>query len=132
MKSQTYSWSTPDDLFGPFDLDVAASAENTKCSAFYDIESDGLNQPWRGSVWCNPPYKDLIKWVSKAYNEVHGLRRCESACLLLPAQTSTAWFHDLALPYGMIHWIRGKRKFGGAKWNAFMPSVAVVFRRGLE
>ena len=48
---------------------------------------------------------------------------------LLPAHTSTEWFHDYALPFAELYWVRGKRKFGASKDRALMPSVAVVFRR---
>lgn len=126
-------WFTPDDLFreiehryGPFDIDAAASEKNAKCDLFYDEQADGLSQPWEGVVWCNPPYKNIIDWVRKAFNECR-CGRCKRAVLLLPAQTSTAWFHDYALKYGDLYWVRGKRKFGGAKGSAIMPSLVVVF-----
>lgn len=127
-------WFTPPDLFdeisakyGPFTLDVAADSLNTKCVEYFTAEQDGLKQSWRGRVWCNPPYRDLIKWVRKAYEETLS-GRCQIAVLLLPAHTSTAWFHDYALPFAELYWVRGKRKFGGQKDRALMPSVVVVFR----
>lgn len=33
-----------DERFGPFTVDVAAAAHNTKCARFYDREVDGLAQ----------------------------------------------------------------------------------------
>jgi len=81
--------------------------------------------------WCNPPYTKLLDWVRKAHDETR-LGHCEIAVLLLPAHTSTAWFHDYALPYAELYWIRGKRKFGGQRGTAIMPSVAVVFRKPAE
>jgi DNA N-6-adenine-methyltransferase (Dam) len=41
--------------FGLFDLDVAATAANTKCAQYYSEADDGLSQPWQGTVWLNPP-----------------------------------------------------------------------------
>lgn len=127
-------WFTPDDLFnelaakyGPFTLDVAASHDNSKCEEYFTVEQDGLAQEWHGRVWCNPPYRDLIKWVKKAHEETQS-GRCEIAVLLLPAHTSTAWFHDYALPFAEFYWVRRKRKFGGLS-TALMPSVGVIFRR---
>lgn len=69
---------TPWDLFrqwdtqyGPFTLDVAASPANTKVpSSFYTTDQDGLNQPWHGKVWANPPYAEIVRWVRKAAAEV--------------------------------------------------------------
>lgn len=128
------NWWTPDDLFkeicdryGPFTLDVAADATNAKCAEYFTAEQDGLLMPWSGSVWCNPPYTNLIQWVKKAYEETQA-GRCIQAVLLLPAHTSTAWFHDYGLPHAEIYWIRGKRKFGGTGKSAIMPSVVLVFR----
>jgi len=127
-------WWTPDWLFdelnekyGPFTLDAAASANNTKCVEYLSTEEDGRSTPWFGRVWCNPPYNKLIEWVRHAYEETQS-GRCELACLVLPAQTSTQWFHEYALPYAELYWIRGKVRFAGKKERALMPTVVVVFR----
>ena len=72
--SATDDWATPPELFaqinrryGPFDLDVCASAGNTKCERFYSPDQDGLQQPWQGVCWMNPPYGRTIGlWVRKA------------------------------------------------------------------
>jgi site-specific DNA-methyltransferase (adenine-specific) len=127
------NWFTPADLFneieekyGPFDMDVAASSMNTKCAVYITEQQNALECDWRGSVWCNPPYVKLIEWVRKAYLEVKS-GRCSRVTMLLPAQTSTNWFHDYALKYGELYWIRGKRKFGGRSDQSIMPSVVVVF-----
>lgn len=53
----------------PFNLDVAAAPHNAKAPEFYTREDDGLSQPWRGAVWCNPPYSDCGAWVRKAWAE---------------------------------------------------------------
>ncbi len=126
-------WYTPDwlfrelsDLYGPFTLDAAALPSNAKCVEYFTPEQDGKRQPWRGVVWCNPPYSNLIEWIRKAHEEVE-VGRAERVLLLLPAQTSTDWFHDYALPFAHLHWIRRKVRFGGRRDRALMPSVAVVF-----
>lgn len=123
---------TPDHIFeyaaekwGPFDLDAAASPNNTKCSRFYTEEDNGLNQPWDGVVWCNPPYRKLINWVMKADQEVNA-GRAKRVVMLLPAHTSTAWFH-YAMNFGKVEFILGKIKFGGAKGVPLWGSVWVVF-----
>lgn len=129
------NWYTPDWLFeklsqehGPFDLDVAAARENAKCERYFDQATDGLGQPWTGRVWANPPYKNLIRWVKKArYETTHG--NADRVVMLLPAQTSTEWWHDYALKFARIEWIRGKVKFGGMKDEAISPSVVVIFDR---
>lgn len=48
----TPDWLVADfaEEFGPFDLDVAANADNAKAARFFDLAQDGLNQPWGGGV----------------------------------------------------------------------------------
>src|SRR5215475_10049926 len=57
------------DQYGPFTLDVAASADNTKCETYYDRAANGLAQRWIGVVWCNPPYSDIAPWIRHARTE---------------------------------------------------------------
>ncbi|MEM9513697.1 MAG: DNA N-6-adenine-methyltransferase, partial [Actinomycetota bacterium] len=71
--------------FGPFTIDVAAAAHNTKCSRYFDARRDGLAQSWSGEVvWCNPPYSAIEPWVRKAWHETHR-GDCQRVVLLLPA-----------------------------------------------
>jgi hypothetical protein len=46
-------------VLGTIDLDPASNevAQRTiKATTWFDKESDGLQQPWRGNIWLNPPY----------------------------------------------------------------------------
>ena len=52
FSSKTGDWSTPQAFydrlnwrFGPFTLDPAATADNTKCAKFYTKEENGLHNP---------------------------------------------------------------------------------------
>jgi hypothetical protein len=57
-------WLTPpeiiDALGGPrsFDLDPCAAVNQPwpTARAHYTVIDDGLNKPWRGRIWFNPPY----------------------------------------------------------------------------
>jgi phage N-6-adenine-methyltransferase len=101
---RTNTRCTPDSVwqsiaaeFGPFDLDVAASAENARCSRFYTIDDDGLVQPWEGRVWCNPPFSNLGPWVEKATRES---TRAARIVMLLPAnRTEQRWWQTYIEPY---------------------------------
>lgn len=138
MKTETLwskdsaEWETPQDLFDSlntlygFNLDVAATAENAKCSRYFTKEDDGLAQNWGGSrVWCNPPYgRQIGKWVRKAYEESR--KPGTLVAMLLPARTDTAWFHDYAMK-GKVQFLRGRVRFGGAENNAPFPSIIVIF-----
>lgn len=134
QQSMTVDWSTPQDLFDELDagyhftVDVAASAENAKCSKYYDKEKDGLLQDWDGEmVWCNPPYgREIADWVKKAA-ESHA-----NVVMLLPARTDTRWFHDYIYNKASVQFIKGRLKFGGSKDNAPFPSMLVIFLNNLQ
>lgn len=86
--------------FGPFTVDVAAAAHNTKCSRFFNAEIDGLAQSWaEETVWCNPPYSSIEPWVRKAWHETHR-NDCRRVVMLLPAnRTEQRWWQHLVEPY---------------------------------
>lgn len=69
---------TSDDCYTPrwvfeamglqFDLDVAAPRGgpwHVPARKWYTAEDDGLASPWRGLVWCNPPYSNFLPWAEK-------------------------------------------------------------------
>ena len=131
FSSKTDEWYTPKDYFdevnkefGPFDLDVCATAENAKCEKYFDKEMDGLSQWWSGSCWMNPPYgREIGKWMKKAFES--SFQGAYIVCLV-PARTDTAWWHDYAMK-GQIIFIRGRLKFGGCNNTAPFPSALVIF-----
>lgn len=79
FSSATDMWATPQDFFDNlnnefgFEIDVCATAENAKCKTFYTKEQNGLEMPWNGVCWCNPPYgREIGKWVERAYTSSVG------------------------------------------------------------
>lgn len=134
FSSATDEWETPQTLFDEldaefhFNLDPCASDENHKCRTYYTAEQDGLAENWGGCrVWCNPPYgRKIGRWVEKAYRE--GCKDGTLVVLLVPARTDTAWFHDFVLHRAEIRFLRGRLKFGAARYNAPFPSMVVVYR----
>lgn len=48
--------------------------------------------------------------------------------MLIPARTDTRYFHDYILHRSEIRFIKGRVKFGEAKFNAPFPSMVVIFR----
>jgi phage N-6-adenine-methyltransferase len=111
-RRQGDEWGTPTWLFQVFDnklhftVDVAASRTNHKCKRYYTKDENGLKQNWKGErVWCNPPYSDPEPWVKKVV---------ESGCtavLLIPAYTSSPWFHDYVFGVAdMVLFVRGSDK----------------------
>lgn len=89
------------DRFGGFTLDVAAAPHNAKCERFYTRADDGLQQPWGGRVWCNPPYSNITDWVQKAHAEwERGTEPLDLIVMLLPAnRTEQAWWQDWVEPW---------------------------------
>jgi phage N-6-adenine-methyltransferase len=91
-------WRQLDHEFG-FTLDAAASIDNAKTAAFFDIEANGLAQSWAGHrVWCNPPFSDIESWVRKAWLEHEA--GCELIVMLVPAnRTEQPWWQSRVEPH---------------------------------
>ena len=113
-------WYTPEhvidaaaQVMGDFDLDPA-SCENANrivnALKFYTLEDNGLEQPWAGRVWLNPPYDAVGPWVEKLIAEYEAGNVTE-AVLLVNANTETRWFEKLWK--FSICFVRGRLKF----WN---------------
>lgn len=117
-------WATPQYIFDwldeefHFDLDAACTFSNCKCERglFYpDYDSltedwskdNELNETYR-NVWLNPPYSDPLPWVKKAYEE--SLNGTTVVCLL-PADTSTKWFHDWVFGKAEVRFVKGRIAF---------------------
>lgn len=133
FSSATDNWATPQSLFdelnakyGPFTVDVCASAGNAKCEKFYDMAMDGLAQDWSGErFWMNPPYGRAIgHWMKKAHDSWRS--GGASGVCLVPARTDTAWWHDHAAK-GTPVFLRGRVRFGDGRGSAPFPSALVLF-----
>jgi site-specific DNA-methyltransferase (adenine-specific) len=138
-------WATPPEFFltlahkfGPFVLDAAATARNTKCERYYSSVQDSLVQDWKGwyngPVFCNPPYgRGIGAWVQKGADEAD--KWGNRVVMLLPARTDTKWFHDIIMPRAAaVYFVRGRLRFTKPrqekKNSATFPSIVVVFQKG--
>ena len=142
--SPSDQYETPPDVFeaiskafGPFNLDVCAQKSTAKCDTYFSIEEgiDALGVYWnpnfdRTYAWMNPPYSNPRPWVEKALEQSRawGMR----VVALLPADTSTRWYHlmqqsdhcILLHPPGRIRfWLDGKPAANSAKFG----SVIAIF-----
>jgi site-specific DNA-methyltransferase (adenine-specific) len=52
----------------------------------------------------------------------------QEVVMLIPSRTDTRWWHEYIMKASEIRFVRGRLKFGGAKYNAPFPSAIVVFR----
>jgi phage N-6-adenine-methyltransferase len=128
--SNNQEYATPWKLFNvlneefEFTLDVCADEKNRKVLKYISIEQDALKQDWIGKCWMNPPYKDIKKWVIKAYNE--SIKHGSIIVCLIPARTNTSWWHDYCMK-GEIRFIKGRPKFEGCIHGLPQPLAIVVF-----
>lgn len=135
-------WETPDSLFKSldevfhFEVDLAASAENTKCSkyialgdddnGFFDFgREDFMSRRW---AWCNPPYGadfgGLELWITEIANKV------PKAVVLIPAAPGNKWWHRVVWPYATsVTFLEGRLTFGGAPQVAQFDSVLLTLGR---
>jgi site-specific DNA-methyltransferase (adenine-specific) len=136
FSSASDNWPTTPEVFarlnrrfGPFHLDPAASPENAKAPRYFTVDDDGLQQPWRGRVWLNPPYGKVIgRWLAKAVQSVQS-GEAEVVVCLLPARVDTKWWQDTVIPFAdHVEFPRGRLRFGDGKYSAPFPSAVVVFR----
>ncbi len=130
---QSDEWATPKEVFELLDkefgftLDAAASDVNHKTDKYFTKEDNGLEKSWGGySVFCNPPYSDIGRWVEKSYRE--SLKPGTTVVMLIPSRTDTKWFHRYIYKRSEIRFIKGRLKFGDSKNSAPFPSMVVIFR----
>lgn len=78
------------------------------------------------TVFVNPPYSEISKWVAKCYYE--GCKDNTTVVLLIPSRTDTKYFHNYIMHRAEIRFIKGRLKFNDGKGNAPFPSMLVIFR----
>lgn len=92
-------WLTPENIVRPlgrFDLDPCAPANARQVLPWSDcvdhfvgLPGNGLNCPWTGRVWLNPPFNrnERPKWMERMAEHGNGV-------MLIPAATETAAFQQ--------------------------------------
>lgn len=131
-RNETDSWITPRaiiDALGPFDLDPCACIPQPwPCAArYYDVNTNGLIQPWAGRVWLNPPYgRRCAQWLARLAAHGNGIA-------LVFARTETVMFfehvwpkcHALLFIEGRISFHRPDGTIGCG--NSGGPSVLIAY-----
>ena len=87
-------------VMGEIDLDPATSDlanEVVQASNIYTAETDGINNPWFGRVWMNPPYaQPLMSNFAERFREAAEFGEIEQGIVLTNNATETAWFAELS------------------------------------
>ena len=107
---------------GVVDLDPCAGPSTYIGKTNYAIErgEDGLKLPWKGFVYCNPPFSQKERWAEKMAEHGNGL-------LILPERGSAPWFGPLALTAGKYFVMGRKINFIGGPSSNNLGSVFFPF-----
>jgi phage N-6-adenine-methyltransferase len=103
------------EVMGSIDVDPASNdyAQRTvKAATFYTVETNGLDKPWVGKVWMNPPYgrKLIGRFIDKLMEEYQAGRTTE-AIVLTNNSTDTKWATALFENAASLCFTRGRVKF---------------------
>ncbi len=93
-----------------FDLDPCDSTSTpgwlgTKYRFNLNDGQDGLAESWEiaESVFINPPWNDIKRWVSKAIRELEN-DHVRTVVFFIPARVETKYFHQLLHTYLLDRW----------------------------
>lgn len=110
ISSKNNEWYTPEkyilaarEVMGAIDLDPAScelANQVVKAAKYYDTQMNGLDYPWHGRVWLNPPYgrgeegsnQDI--WSARLIDQ-YERGNTTAAILLVNAAVDTRWFQRL-------------------------------------
>lgn len=121
-QSDQNDWRTPRKfldaarmVLGGIDLDPASSVaanQTVQAAVFHTEADDGLTQPWKGTVWLNPPYGGQARLFVERLVREYEVGNVTAACALLNSHpTETKWFQGL-FRYSVC-FVRGRIDFGG-------------------
>lgn len=124
-------WLTPPKIIhslGVFDLDPCSPVLRPWDTARSHIneKQNGMEQPWHGRVWCNPPYKKAAHWLARCSD--HG-----NAIAMVFARTETQMFFNCIWDSAdAILFLKGRITFlnvdgSKPKWTSGGPSCLVAW-----
>jgi hypothetical protein len=126
----TQSWITPNwilNALGLFDTDPCAADPRPWDCAVVNYTDRGLERPWKGRVWLNPPFHryEVARWIRRLAEHGHGTA-------LLHARTEADWFEPVWQAASAIlfladrihfHYPDGRR----AEANSGAPACLIAF-----
>jgi hypothetical protein len=123
-------WYTPSEfiesarlVMGSIDLDPASSElanKTVRSAVFYSKEDNGLDKPWLGNVFLNPPYAQPLmnQFADKLLNELGNIKQ---AIVLINNATETKWFQSIAKEASTICFPSSRIKFIHKSGNPGQP-----------
>ncbi len=151
MFSSAFSgWTSPPELvtsletlFGPWGLDVAATASTSVARSWLGpghpvwARRDALSDEWPdwsrladdgdAALWMNPPHADVSPWLRRAAATAEAGRTVVG---LLPVRTSSAEWHEVILPRAEVVVLARRLRYGhpsGTGGSAPFSSAVVVW-----
>ena len=137
--SLNHKWTTPASLLeklyaivGVFDLDPCSPTKTrslapVKARIYFTVKDNGLELPWFGNVFVNPPYgKELRLWIAKAQHEAQE-KTVFCVTALIPARTDTKAWHEHVAGKAHVFLLKGRLCFGQGEEAAPFPSALVVW-----
>jgi len=102
-------------VMGSIDIDPASNAfanQTVKATIYYNEKNNGLDKPWKGNVFLNPPYKhpEIRLFVDKLIAEIQA-GHTNQAILLTNNNTDTQWFAKAAKVSTLICFTFGRISF---------------------
>lgn len=125
LSSFKQDWKTPKKIYEELNKEFHFDFDPCPSDIKVNWNNNGLSIDWGNSNFVNPPYKEINKWISKAYKE---WKKGKTIVLLIPSRTDTKWWHEFIMQATEIRFIKGRLKFEGAKNSAPFPSCVVIFR----
>lgn len=124
-RGHTDIWLTPLNLvraLGEFDLDPCGESFHKTANTIYT--DSGLEKPWFGRIWLNPPYSEVEKWLHKLC--IHG-----NGVALVFARMDVKWAHKIIPQSSSVFFPKGRLFFLTKelkkKGNAGAPSMFISF-----
>lgn len=106
-RNRSDEWYTPPALIaalGQFDLDPACGPGCPNRTARRRYGSRGLDRPWEGRVWLNPPFSDVKPWIERMI--AHG-----NGAALVFARADAKWFQQAVVAARGVFLLHGRIQF---------------------